>query len=165
MIELLAAEMPHHESWVVVVLTHEKQGPETDGPVLEYPVFEVSVDHDDSEINLHTDQEAEKPRPRDEAMTLGALLWELRGLEPRCWEYGVFASSACVSLERMVEYLACWRETDEPIEDWQSRIQRAIPAGDYDGRIDMPLVGTALNPDQRAFGFLRWPPQQWSGAG
>ena len=100
--------------------------------VFEFPIFEVSVDHDDQEVNLICDQGAEDPRPSTQALSLGDLLGQLEDLLGRCRAYSVYSGSAFVSID------------DE-----------------YEARYDAPLVGVARNRQEKIYGFLQFPPEQW----
>ncbi len=99
---------------------------------MEYPIFEVSVDHEDPEINLLTDEGSSSPRQGSGAMTVGSLLSHLQKLEKECADYSVFSGSAYFSV-----------------------------GDEWDTRIDVPLVGIARNVETKVFGFLQFPPDQW----
>ncbi len=133
-LEALGQEVPDRETWMVAVLTRQRDDGTADDEILQYPIFDVSVDREDSEINLLTDQDSESPRPSTKALTLGTLLNLLRKLERDCSSYSVFSGSAFVSVD------------DE-----------------FEARYDAPLVGVARNHDSQVYGFLQFPPEQWEG--
>jgi len=129
----LEAEMPTHAGWRVVVLTRKNlEASANDGIVLEFPIFGISVDDAEKEINLLTDEDAEGSRPISDGMTVEVLLAGLRGLSEHCRDYSVYSGSARVPLE-----------------------------GEWDVRFDCPFVGVARNPEAEVYGFLQWPPEQW----
>jgi hypothetical protein len=130
--EILEAEMPGCASWRVAILSRPRGGrPAEDGAVVSFPVFDVSVDHDEPEVNLVTDERAERPRPLSQALTLHGLHVRLQALVA-CEEYRVYSATA----------------------------RFPLPDG-HEGRIDAPLVGVARDPDGEVFGFLQWPIEQW----
>lgn len=133
--EVLAAlgqEMPTHAGWTVAILTRKAEDGSIGESVVEYPIFDISIDHEDGEINLLTDERSKAPRPASEALNLEQLLNRLKSLEDKCGNYSVFSGSAFIPLDE-----------------------------EYEGRIDVPLVGVARNHDARIYGFLQWPPEQW----
>ena len=131
-IEALGEEVADRANWTVAVLTRRRKDGTMNDSVLQYPIFDISVDHEDSEINLLTDEESETPRPAAQALTLETLLNRLKQLERECSSYSVFSGSAFVSLD----------------DEWE-------------GRYDAPLVGVARNHDAQVYGFLQFPPEQW----
>jgi hypothetical protein len=131
-VELLGEEVPQHINWVVAILTRRNRDGTASNEVLRHPIYEVSVDHDDSEINLITDEDADDGRLVAQALILGELLSQLKRLMSECSSYSVFSGSAFVSLD------------DE-----------------YEARYDAPLVGVARNSEAEVYGFLQFPPEQW----
>jgi hypothetical protein len=133
--EVLAAlerEMPTHASWRVVVLTRKNHEAATDDNILAFPVFEISVDDADAEINLLTDEDAQVARLATDGMTVGQLLDGLTKLGEQCVDYSVYSGSAQVPVDNK-----------------------------YEVRCDSPLIGVARNPEAQVYGFLQWPPEQW----
>ena len=133
-LEAIDQEMPEKSDWIVAVLTRQKTDGTTDDGIKQHPIFDVSVDHDDAEINLVTDQESETPRSEAEALSLGTLLSRLTELKRDCSNYSVFSASSFVPLN-----------------------------GEFDLRYDAPLVGVARNHEAQVYGFLQFPADQWEG--
>lgn len=124
--------MPTKANWTVAILTRKRDDGSIAEGVIQYLIFDISVDHEGSEINLLTDEQAKTPRPLADALTLEQLLTRLKQLENECNAYSVYSASAFISLDE-----------------------------EYDGRIDVPLVGVARNHEAQVYGFLQWPVDQW----
>jgi SAM-dependent methyltransferase len=92
-----------------------------------HSIFDVAVDDVDRDINLLTDQYASNPRLPEEGLTLDQLVARLRELSPACDDWSVFSGSA-----------------------WTSY-------GEYEGRLDIPLVGFARHAFEKHFGFVESP--------
>ena len=131
-LKALGQEMPSRANWTVAILTRKRDDGSVSEEVIEYPIFDIAVDEGDAEINLLTDEGKENARPASAALTLEQLFNRLKQLEERCGSYSVFSGSAFVPLD-----------------------------GEYEGRLDVPLIGVARNPDAEVYGFLQWPPEQW----
>ena len=87
LLEVLTAlrdEIPTGAERTVCILSRSREDRERNGEIMEYPIFEVSVDHEDPEINLLTDEGSSSPRPGSGAMTVGSLLSRLQELEKEC---------------------------------------------------------------------------------
>lgn len=69
-LKALGDEMPRGGDWIVAILTRRQSDGSVSDEILHYPIFDVSVDHEDTEINLLTDEDSPSPRPESEALTL-----------------------------------------------------------------------------------------------
>ena len=129
LLEAVQPELAAHVDWTAIILSREQTG---ERQVMEFPVFDLSVDEEDKEINLLTDRGASEPRSIEDALTLGAVVQKLRAMSPRFDEFTVFSGSAFVDV-----------------------------GGGYEGRFDAPLIGFVRNAQAQVFGFLEGPEEQW----
>ena len=132
-IQALTDELPGKAVWRVAILNRRRLlvDPEQ-AEIREFPIVDVSVDHEDDEINLLTDENAPISVPPKDAITLEELFTRLQALDPRCSDYSVYSGSA-------------WRSVGDGFE----------------ARHDVPLIGVARNHESCVFGFLQGPREQW----
>ena len=135
-IEILRSELPTSARWKVYVLSRQDGVGNPVDEVIQFPIFDVSVDHEDSDVNLLTDDGATAPRPVDEALDVEELLARLESLEEECADYSLFSGSSEQSVS----------------DEWEVRL-------------DVPLVGVARNRESNVFGFLQHPREQWESEG
>ncbi len=158
-IEALGEEVADRANWTVAVLTRRRKDGTMNDSVLQYAIFDISVDHEDSEINLLTDEESETPRPATQALTLETLLKRLKQLERECSSYSVFSGSAFVSLddewEGRYDPGACSVPACDlcPLRDLQTHVRAAFaPSAAW--RQEVQLQGRPVCRQQR-------PPSSW----
>ena len=117
---------------VVVVVTRVQRGGTTDLEIVDYPVFDISVDHEDGDIVLLTDEDSKSARPASEALTVESLLNRLRKLELDMEDYTVWSGSAFVPL-----------------------------GAEWEGSVEATLVGVIRNNEAQIFGFMQGPRELW----
>ena len=132
-VQELQSDLEVNGELAVVIMTKAD-----DGELWGYPVVGVSVDEEDQEINLLTNEtpSAADPVP---GLRVTDLIATLQPLLQRGAEFSVGSSPS-----------------------GNGSAAAGNGADSDEGPPESPVVGVAMSPEDGIFGFLGWPPDQWS---
>ena len=136
LIRTVTEGLGNNRDYGVAVLSRKRVGGSIEwGEVESFSVLDVALDEDDRNIDILTDENALDSVGGADALTAEVLLYRLRELEARCGEWSVYSKSSRIPLDP-----------------------------EWDLQIDIPLVGIAMNYEERVIGLLQGPDEQWRHA-
>jgi hypothetical protein len=136
LLPLLATEASECDAFESVVLCKPRNDDGSYGPDAEsYPIVDVAVDEADRDVDLVCADAIEDSSHGGTSLTVGAVTSRLQAIASSCREWGVYAGAPTTPID----------------SEWNIRL-------------DVPIVGIAVNRSERLVAFLQGPREQWGAA-